>query len=223
MTTLKNSFEGGSNGTTITEGNSGGASGDALGFVTGSPTYSNTHAHSGSLSAKITASSGGSLAFEANVTNFWVRFYCWLQANETSSLFRIWSATDTAGSILGAINTDGAGGFNFFSDLTQVNLAGPMSLNQWVRIEAYWSTTGGAELRLYNSADSGTATGSVSTATNITSACLTQEARRSAGLSNDSWYDDLAVSTDGWIGPAVDQPPRAPLTSRTAVHRAASW
>ena len=57
MTTLTNSFEGGTNGTGITAANSGGASGNAfdnvLGQFGGTVTYSSTVAAHGSLSAKV--------------------------------------------------------------------------------------------------------------------------------------------------------------------------
>ncbi|MEU7911329.1 hypothetical protein [Microbispora bryophytorum] len=48
---LSNSFDGGTNGATVTVGNSGGASGNAFGNVVGSPVYSSAQAHSGGRSA----------------------------------------------------------------------------------------------------------------------------------------------------------------------------
>lgn len=49
---LINTFEGGSDTTVITTGNSGGSSGDAWSFVSGSPTYSATSPYEGSLSMR---------------------------------------------------------------------------------------------------------------------------------------------------------------------------
>ena len=59
MTIIQNSFEGGSNGTTliVSPNNTGGASGDAANQIAGSPTFSNAQAASGSLSLQMPASS----------------------------------------------------------------------------------------------------------------------------------------------------------------------
>jgi len=60
MTTYQNSFEGGSNGTGITVGNSGGASGDAWTAVdtSGTVTYSTTGASLGALGCQVTTGAG---------------------------------------------------------------------------------------------------------------------------------------------------------------------
>lgn len=52
MTTFKNSFEGGTAGTVVTTGNSGGASGDAFANVAGNPTFSATGKMHGSLGCR---------------------------------------------------------------------------------------------------------------------------------------------------------------------------
>lgn len=67
MTLKQNSFEGGTNGSNITGGTSGGVSGDAFTLVAGvggsnTVTWSNTHPAHGSLGAKITGVAGGSPA-----------------------------------------------------------------------------------------------------------------------------------------------------------------
>lgn len=222
MAILSNSFDGGTDSSAITQANSGGASGDALGYVSGSPTYSSTQAHSGTLSCKIPAVTTTAIGHELASSNFWVRFYFWTQGHYATPLVRLWSAVDAAGSLLGGISTLSNGSLDYLTGAPTVNLAGPVTLNQWVRIEAYWSTTGGGELRLYNSPDSSTVSGSLTTPSNLTSAVATQEARRAA-VATDAWIDDFAVSTDGWIGPALSAYPRSPVMSRAAVHHASRW
>lgn len=222
MTTLRNSFDGGVDGGVITVAGSGGASGDALGYVNGSVTYSATRAHSGTLSARLQAGGFRSVGHEFTATTFWVRFYAWLQANHAGSLLRLWTDFDATGSYGGGIETRTDGGLDLVCGGTTVTLSSAVTLNAWIRIEGSWSTTGGAALRLYNSPESLTVTGSVTTATNLTAGIVTQEVIRPS-VASDAWVDDFAVGSDGWIGPTtVDVPPRRPLM-RSAVHRAATW
>ncbi|RCG31996.1 hypothetical protein DQ384_05490 [Sphaerisporangium album] len=222
MTTLRNSFDGGVDGSVITVAGSGGASGDPLGYVSGSVVYSSTHAHSGTLSAKLPAAGFRSVGHELPAPAFWIRFYAWLQGHYTGSLVRLWTGLDASGTYSGGINTRADGTLDLICGGATVNLSGTVPLNAWVRLEGFWSTTGGAELRRYNSPESLTVSGSVTTAANLAGSVSTQEVVR-VSVATDAYLDDFDVSSDGWIGPTnIDMPPR-PVFLRSAVHRAASW
>lgn len=223
MTVLANTFDGGTDGVTITTGNSGGLSGDALGYVAGSPVFSNTQAHSGTLSARFPASSFAALGYELAATELWLRVYVWLPNHAAEALIRLWDAVDASGGYLGGIDTKVNGNLDLRCGGATVNMAGAVALNQWVRIEARFSTTTGAEAWLYNDADGSTPTATASTASNMFATSNTQELIRFSGTTAFSYFDDLKVSNEGPIGPAVDPMARPMLTAMTAVHRASRW
>jgi hypothetical protein len=217
---LSNTFEGGTDTTTITTGNSGGASGDAFNTVTigasATLTFSATHAAHGGLGMQIvqpvtavstfvdwTAVGGGT-------ADTFFRIYVYRTANGSAKGY-IMAARTTTGTATAylAIGTTGlvecqnpAGGVLALGSV-------PIGLNQWVRIE--WrvkssTTVGEVEWRLYNTADSTTITETQS-ATGAVLGATTDQIRWGTPstpqpASDTSWYDDLAVSTAGWIGPA---------------------
>lgn len=222
MTVKRNTFDGGTNTTVITEGNSGGLSGDALQYVNNSPTFSNAQAHSGTLSCATQVSTFTAIGFELSATTCWVRFYAYLTQHAAASLLRLWDTVNASGSFRGGLNTKVNGQLDLLCAGTTVDVSGAaLTLNQWIRIEAMFSTTLGASVALYNSADSGTPSATSSTATNMGGSCVTQELTRS--LAVVQYFDDFAVSDEGAIGPAVDPAPRPPLVMPTAVHRASRW
>ncbi|MGS2645823.1 hypothetical protein [Streptosporangium sp. G12] len=223
MTVLANNFNGGTNSTTITTGNSGGLSGAALGHVNGAPVFSNAQAHSGTLSARFPASSFTAIGYELSSSAFYLRVYAWLPNHAAESLVRLWDAVDASGTYRGGLNTKVNGNLDLVCGGATVNMAGAIALNQWIRIEARFSTTTGAEAWLYNDADSDTPTATASTATNLAGAVATQEVIRLSGTTAISYFDDFAVSDEGPIGPAVDPPPRSTLIAATAIHRASRW
>jgi hypothetical protein len=224
MTVLRNSFNGGTNTTVITTGNSGGTSGDALQLVSGSPTFSTTQSHSPSLSCQFPATAITTIGYQMSATTLWVRVYAYLGSHHAMGLLRLWSNTGAGGSFLGGISTKANGNLDLNSNGTIVDVsAAAVALNQWIRIEAMFSTTGGASVELYNSADSGTPSATASMATNMPSACLTQELIRLSAVTTPTFFDDIAVSDQGPLGPAVDPAPRPPLIAATAIHRASRW
>ncbi|TYB69750.1 hypothetical protein FXF51_06190 [Nonomuraea sp. PA05] len=224
MATLRNNFNGGSNGTEITTGNSGGVSGDAVQHIVGAPTFSNTQAHSGTLSCATVASDFSGVGFELAGATFWVRFYAYLTQHVAGSLLRLWDNVDASGAYQGGIETKANGFLDLVCGGATVNVAGAaVTLNQWVRVEAMFSTTNGASAQLYNSSDSGTVSASASTASDLGGTCRTQEILRPSDVTVVQYFDDFAVSTDGPLGPAVDPAPRPTLVAATAVHRASRW
>lgn len=224
MTTLRNSFEGGTNGTGISTLNSGGASGDAFSFVAGSPIFSNTRAKSGSLSGSLPGGVFHALGYNLTSTDLWLRYYLWIASNADSvTLVQVTSAANAGGSLLGTLRMDPSRALYIDCGAGSNLIFGPVATSQWVRFEAKWSTTSGGEVRLYNSADSDTPTGSATVSSNMGSAAASIELMHSGATLVSYSIDDYAVSTDGWIGPSLDAGPRSPVISRTAAQRASRW
>ena len=224
MTTLRNSFEGGSNGTGISVINSGGGSGDAFSYLSGTPTFSNAHAKSGSLSASLPGGSFSSLGYNLSATDIWLRYYLWISSNSDSvTVARIYTSAGGSGSLLGTLRMDPTRALYIDCGTGSDLIFGPVATSQWVRFEAKWSTTTGGEVRLYNSADSDTPTGSATVSSNMTGAAASIELIHVGSTLVSYFIDDYAVSTDGWIGPSLDAGPRSPLISRTAAQRASRW
>lgn len=224
MATLRNTFDGGTNGSGIAVGNSGGISGDALSFLSGSPTFSNTRAKSGTLSASMPGGNFSALGYNLSGNDIWVRYYLWIPANfDAHTLVSINDTASDGGNILGSVDITSTEALILHSAAGSATLTGPMSLNAWVRLEARWSRTTGAELRLYNAPDTDTPTGSVSLANNVTATMASLQVEHNGVTLAAFNVDDFAVSTDGWIGPAVDLPPRQPLISRPAAQFASRW
>ncbi|MFB4280858.1 hypothetical protein ACBJ59_36600 [Nonomuraea sp. MTCD27] len=221
---MRNSFNGGTNGVAISEGNSGGLSGDALQHIAGTPTYSITQTHSAPLACATVASNFSGVGYELSASTFWVRFYAYLTQNVAGALLRLWDSSNGGGSYLGGLDTKANGQLDLRCGGVTVDVTGAaIALNQWIRLEGKFSTTTGAQVELYNSADSGTPSATASTATNLGGSCLTQEIVRPSGVTQVQYFDDFAVSTDGPLGPAVDPAPRPPLIAATAVQRASRW
>lgn len=225
MAVLKNSLDGGTNATAISTGNSGGVSGDAFGLANGSAVYSNTHAHSGTLAARFPLNTLCTLGWDIATTDLYTRHYLWAQVNAAQTLILLWASSGASGSSRGRLEmaADGTLLVGNASGSTTSLGATPVTLNQWVRIECRFSTTTGCEARLYNSADSDVIAASATHASSMGSSVGSLQFRNGGAESQDAWLDDIAISTDGWLGPAVDPAPRPPLVARTAVHRASRW
>ena len=150
---LTNNFDGGSNTTTISTGNSGGTSGHAFDQVsiggTDTLTFSNTTYASGSLSAKVANGTAGNTNVAIWLQNsigsqpaIWFRLCMFWSANpgSTCQIFRLLGASGT---------TCGGIGINFTGTLFMVNSvltteltsANVIPLNQWFRVEGYVYTS----------------------------------------------------------------------------------
>lgn len=220
---LHNDFEGGSDETTITTGNSGGASGDAFTLVNiGSGNalkYDTAHAAHGLLSARLDlgTSSGtpdqfGWVTF-ANQTEVWGYAYIYL-----TSIFSL----PTAMRLIGFVNSSsvGIGRINLGNDRTiqvddknfahTANTVGVVPLNTWTRI-AYRckasATVGEIEARIYLGDNSTPITdGTVQTTAGADTG--TEVAGTAFGLNanwNDPaftfWMGDVNVNTNTDFGP----------------------
>jgi hypothetical protein len=220
---LSNSFEGGTDGVALSTANTGGTSGDAANSVTNPTimTFSNLHAAHGTLSMRIlqTATPASTrcdwTAIGSLTTNVWFRMYVYLPASPASGAPVLMGIRDSATALCAELNiTTGR--------LIRINTAGgavgaldgtvALPLAGWCRIEFRClanATTGEFEWRLYNTLDSTTpdetksATG-LNTLANIDGFRWGQVTNPVANF--ETFHDDVAVSPNGWIGPAGGTP-----------------
>lgn len=219
---VTNNAEGGSNGTAVTTANSGGASGtafDSLGSGTGSAiTFDNAHAAHKSLSYKIVTGTSTVNSFVtwstsltgASATQVWFRAYIYLTARAAGSVrvigLRSGSTTranialDTTGHVLllnaagSILNTSGA----------------TVPLNQWFRLEGYVigdASVGQIQCKIFTTAmDSTTPDATQTTAATINTGGTINRidfGNPSSQPNVTMWFDDLAASLTGYIGPVT--------------------
>ena len=216
MTVLLNSFEGGTSGTTITTGNSGGASGNACDATTigsgATLAFDNTHAAHGTLAMKVATVASAASHFDwttsmGTQTTVWFRTYLYVTANPAAGIrfFRTLTGSTLCGAValattghLQAINSGGT------SSGTTTNA---ISLNQWIRVEGFITnsaTVGQVGISLFNSPDSTTATETLTTAANLnTNAQANAYQFGTATVTNGGpfWMDDIGLSSTGYLNP----------------------
>lgn len=224
---LENTLEGGTNTTTISNANSGGASGDAFSTITGSPTFSTLQAAHGSLSARLAM--GGTFAVTrlnwtalgSFTSSVYFRWYMRLPTTQTAGNMEILRVQTSAAAQSTVMWQNATTGVIRFATAANSGIAATLSTtalpnNQWIRIEARVlssTTVGEVEWRLFLTPDSTTADETKS-ATGVALGANTDQVY--FGLSNvgptnvDFFYDDLAVSTTDWIGPVSTGPTGPP-------------
>jgi hypothetical protein len=222
--TLTNSFEGGTDGATITAAGSGGASGSAFDSVfigTGDTlAYSAALAAHGTLGLQVAV---GTPAKEASVSwiaslggpglaQAWFRLYLNVpafMASGTNRVVRVRNGTTYCGGIgynaagqIVTLNTSGA---------VQTTSATALAAGQWHRIEGYLigsATAGQIEVRIFAGANmDGTTPDEVNTtpATVNTSGTFDTVAfgNPQSVAAHTCYLDDLGASTTGYIGPVA--------------------
>lgn len=226
---LFNNAEGGSNGTTVSTSNSGGASGTAWDSVnitaTGTYIFSTTHAAHGNLAYEVAAGSTGGPTYGAWSTTFgsvngkvYFRIYLYLTAifasgaQEVIRLYSTFPGTpEYALAITPSSNVaayDDAGSQIIVSTST-------ISLNQWFRVEGWADPVlGQTEFKFFASMDSVTPT---ETKTSTTGQLIVGPF---VGISYGNhltdpnlvafWYDDVGASSTGYIGPVASLVPYTP-------------
>jgi hypothetical protein len=230
---LSNTFEGGSDGTTISPANSGGASGDAFDVVTtgvgSTQTFSIEQEAHGSLSAKLTTPASSPTATRMEWTglgsitgSLWIRFYLYRTALPSGNFIPIAVRTNAAAASANFLFTStGKMNMQNAAGTSQGASTGPsMSLNQWVRVEIRIlssTTVGEAVMRLYNTPDA--LIGSESDSKDYGAAMVLGANSDQIRIghcpaiplpSDTAYFDDLALSTVGWIGPAAASPQSPP-------------
>lgn len=221
---LANCFDGGTDGTTITVGNSGGQSGDALSAVTiglNCDLRFNVDPLSGDMAAHtVMPATAAATYFEWNTFGtltvpLWVRFYLLKTATPggtwfypcqclTAAVSRSAALAITTGNLLRVDNAAG-------TSVGTSTIALPS--NQWVRVEAKVTpstTVGVVEYRLYtkdadapaaNYDETKTFSGLVLGA-NINSTTFGVSATVTNMNAQHWYYDNVALSTVDWLGPA---------------------
>jgi len=223
---LTNTFETGlADGTAITTGNSGGGAGNAWNTVQGTgglPAYSTTQVMHGSLVAKFNHLANNQQSYVnwtglGSITTYiYCRYYLYLTAFPNFTWLPVVCLTAAAG-VNGRFNINTFGLLVLAQNDTTQKAIGtvPVALNQWVRIEGHLfpsTTVSTMEMRMWNTPDdSGAATDSISSVANCVNAANIDRmdfglSQFDSGLTIDPWFDDIAVSTTGWIGPALTTP-----------------
>lgn len=212
---LTNNFEGGTNTTTISTVNSGGASGYAFDSNPGTaPTFSNTQtAHGGMAMAPVTSAQsmvswGTKLVAFGAPTEFWARFSFFLTGTASTNVPIMYhrDQTDTNNLTGIRINTGTTGiGITANGSTAVTNLTNTVPLNTWVRFEMHSLISGGnatCDVQYFASLDSMIPT-ETQTITAATAATGFGSIRMGNNVAQTTtfWYDDLAASTTGWIGP----------------------
>lgn len=220
MSVARNSLEGGTDGTTITTGNSGGASGTAFDVVTigtsSTLTFDAAQASRGLLSAKYVTPAatpaatytGWTTAIGTLTVDCYFRFYLYLTANP-SAVNRVLNFLN--GAAIGAGLEISATGKLITKGIATISTStNSVTLNQWVRIEGWYrtGTTGTLEVKLFNSPASITPTETISG--NATAGLTQWTAYRFGmpGATPEASYtmrlDEIACGDNGsYFGPAA--------------------
>lgn len=216
MAIFRNTFEGGTNGTTVTVANSGGASGDAF-TAAGAMIFSSTQAAHGALSIRDTPSTSSVVRWAiSGVAAVSIRSYVYFTATPSMAIFRITHATDTTAAVV-QVNTANKLRLNAKSNTQLWVSTADIPLNQWLRIEAYFiqgatASSGQAQIAYYL----GDSTTPIEQSAVITGANfggdigLFTQARAGSEVTTNTqstYYDDLAVNTgsdsNGFIGSSL--------------------
>jgi hypothetical protein len=219
VTTVVNTFAGGTNGTGVTTGNSGGASGNAFDSILnafgGTTAYDSAHAIASTLSADVTLPSaanagvqwGTSLTSGTPIGEAWFRIYVYLAANlahrETIVQF---NPSSGFGPVLD-LGTSGLVQFLDANGTTQLTSANSISTGAWARIEGYViasATVGQFEFKLFLSPNSvtpdETQTSGATQNTGIDIASVGY-GFPNGQAAEQMWMDGLGASSSGYIGP----------------------
>lgn len=163
-----NSFNAGTNGVTISTGNSGGSSGNAFNSIAGSPRFSNAQAFGGSGLSAFNPSSGVDCHMDWTGVSqtgdiFCARLYMYL-VSAPSGLQRLFMLNGPSAQVSGVwiSNTRIIRLYLGFATSIVAPLTTPVPVGQWVRLEMRWtidsSGNGTGEIWRYDDPDSAIAT-----------------------------------------------------------------
>lgn len=219
MTTLVNSFEGGSNGVTVSTANSGGLSGnpfDVMNIGTGATVaYSTTHAAHGSVSCEVatTASSAAANAeWSASMgsqTQVWFRMYLYFTAWPAANI-AVWRAFQGGNQVCGLdVFTPGLLKFFDANNSGIITSTATIPVGSWFRVEGFVigsASTGQVQMKLFDNPD-----GTIPTETDTSAANQNTfghpDNYRYGGVSASTnigpfWMDNVGLSNTGYLGPA---------------------
>jgi hypothetical protein len=215
---LANSFNGGVDGVVISNANSGGLSGDAFDSVTGALCkYTNDgQPYSPPCGMKIVDAAAQQTVnwtgLGSITTDLYFRFCMKLSALPTTNRFYMMRLQNNAAGACAWLRMIAGTGVMSVADASQSGFGAegtvPVATGKWVRIEFHVkasTTVGVLEWRLYNTADSATIDDSAGGTGLVLAANVDQMWFGSQSTFPTTpftvAYDNLAVSTAGWIGP----------------------
>lgn len=212
---LTNNGEGGSNGSAITTGNSGGASGNAWDSIlaaAGTCAYDNTQTAHGALS--LTHSTSGTAAslqlqWEASTGNparMWGRYY--YRYTSTTLTLDLHRVRNSSGSQVGRLTVASSTGFLQLrngGNTVVATSSTALSTGTWYRIEWDFQPGSVTNTAWIYAADSVVPLETVSASSSYGSTDCGQF--HLGNLSSQAnvgqrWFDDVAVTDLGWLGPA---------------------
>jgi hypothetical protein len=216
---LENTLEGGTNTTTISAANSGGASGNAFDSIVGTgPTFSSTSAAHGSLAMAPLTTTQSMVQWAASIgtpTEIWIRAYLNIQGNPSANCPFIYvrDQTNAANNCGIRVNSSRVLAITANGSTTVVAFTNVPALSTWVRVELHCLISGGnatCDGRYFASPDAPTAT-ETQTTTQTTTATSFGAVRFGANLTSSGQLllDDVQVNGTGFPGPYVPhrQPP----------------
>lgn len=217
MSRLSNSFEGGTDGTTITPGNSGGTSGDAFSGVQSAGAtvaFSSANPAHGTLGAHVATTTSAAAyvqhSMAAAVNQIWVRGYFYLPALPVSGTWPLFRWVSAGGSTLcGSVEVNSSG--QLLAKNTAGSTIGTMPTatvptGQQFRIEATLLgsvTVGQVEIKQFTSAEAVTPTDTYTSAASQNTGAQPQLIRYGVGSSTasvDYYLDTIAADDTGYIG-----------------------
>lgn len=230
MTLRANSAEGGSNGTTVTTGNSGGASGDAFNTVSigtgGSATFTSASEAHGTLSYSLGSATGATFVAWTgwNTATAACRFYFMFPTLPSAQMILV--RLRNAGGVVLELDITAANKFQVRNQTPAIVFTGTttLSANTWYRVEfgATPNATTAAINVDYYVGDSLTPveTGYATTTGNTGTGNFTEIrfGPQSGGVTTTPDFDDLAFTdlTTTYIGPFFNVLPGAAAISATA-------
>lgn len=225
MVAASNSFDGGSQGTTITTGNSGGASGTAFNVVTigGSSTEVFDSHGKGLFSGKIAPQSGQfdyvawTTAIGTQSDVIYGRFYMYLTANPNAALHVVRTLSSSSARYAVVINTNGTVSLFGSSDTAFSTSTATVPLNQWCRVEfdCNYSTggDGAGDAFLYFGNPDAPYPDYTEVIGGFSPTGTSADTFRFGKGQNNTftdtfWIDEININTDGSPGPVVTSSPR---------------
>lgn len=228
--TLTNSFAGGTNGTGITAGNSGGASGDAFDYTSYSSAtgeYSNAPVHLSALSGAFAASASGQ---NANVTwgpsltastlpQAWIRMYSYLSSVSGFLLAAAW--VNAGSNNCGSIAYDGTT-LQLRDSGNTVQAASALTLpaGQWFRVEGYLigsASAGQIQVKTFLSPDSATPDETLTTGAAINTSGAIKTVQYGVvynfGSAVTHYAEWLGASDTAYLGPVASASPSGLLVA----------
>ena len=220
---ITGTFETGVNGNAITTADAGSATAwDAITAIGATPTYDNAHAYDALADKMVLTGSTSEATISWNTafgtqTDHYGRVYLWLDAAPSGGSIRLvhgttggslaWRLLITPGRLIALIDSTGS---------TMGQMTSTVSTGQFVRIEwhvIHSTSVGQAEAKLFNNADSTTATEVLTSAASFNTLANSNAIKFGHGSGEATtatfWLDNIVAGATSYPGSAINQPPRS--------------